>query len=304
MKIIAAVDASKGSELVVQTLAGMSLAKDSEVKLLMVIKSDESEDNARQKLDAYMQQVKSSAKCAVDTDLSKGDARSRIVEMAKQWASDLIVMGSRGHKGMDLILLGSVSQSVLMQAPCPVLIIKGREASEAVHGFKKVLIAADNSDYSQAALGWLKKMSWSADAQMKLITVLPPLSDSIADEHGARVSTMMLEQDELKSLAATQLQAMQKELADLVSPQNIFAEVAEGDPRELILLIASSWAADLIVMGSHGRTGLTKLLLGSVSQAVAQHADCSVAIVRGLLQKSKGFQQTGRFIKPAAKKKE
>ena len=58
--------------------------------------------------------------------------------------------------------------------------------------------------------------------------------------------------------------------------------VPVGDPRSVLLDLADSWKADLIVMGSHGRHGLDRLLLGSVSEAVAMHATCSVEVVRGM----------------------
>lgn len=303
MKIVAAVDTSKSSELVIQNLLGLNLAPDAEVKLVSVARTED-DAAARQLLDSAQKDLKQLLVCNVVTELAKGDPKNCIVDAAKHFAADLIIMGSRGHKGVDLILLGSVSQGVLMQAPCPVLIVKSGDLEESLRGgFKRVLIAADNSEYSQAALNWLRQMSWSSDTVFKLITVLPPLSDSFGDEQTSRVSTLMLEHDNFRGVADAELCIMQ-EFLEKGRSWKVIREVREGDPREVILNAARSWNADLIVMGSHGKTGLTKLLLGSVSQAVSLHAFCSVAIVRGLIQKSHGMQQTGRFVKPAAKKNE
>jgi nucleotide-binding universal stress UspA family protein len=103
-------------------------------------------------------------------------------------------------------------------------------------------------------------------------------------------------------LAKTELTKLSTDLAASVGAKNVTIEVGEGDPKDVILNIATAWSADLIVMGSHGRTGLDKLLLGSVSQAVALHAPCSVAIIRGIIAKGKSQQrQTGMFSMPKIK---
>ena len=95
---------------------------------------------------------------------------------------------------------------------------------------------------------------------------------------------------------------MAQELAAKVGADRVSIEVGEGDPREAILNIAATSSSDLIVMGSHGRTGLTKIFMGSVSQAVSVHAPCAVAIVRGIVPKGKTtMQQTGMFALPGKK---
>ena len=301
MKILAAVDSSQNSELAVQSLLGMNLSPDTEVKLLMVAKSDESVGaaDAKQVLQKLTTELGQSLACRVSSELLDGDAKSRIIDAAKQFAADLILLGTRGRKGVDLMLLGSVSQGVLMQSPCPVLIVKTGDTSETVQkGFKRVLVAADNSEYALAALNWLKKFNWSKDTTFKLMTVIPPFAESFESDQASQMSTVMVEHDRMKDLAVTELGIMSDLLEAHVGGAGITSEVGEGDPREVILNMASKWDADLIVMGSHGRTGLTKLLLGSVSQAVAVHSECAVAIVRGIVQKGKMMQQTGRFKKP------
>lgn len=72
----------------------------------------------------------------------------------------------------------------------------------------------------------------------------------------------------------------EKLLAELFGAENVTGEVTEGYIKERILDDAKQWQADLIVVGSHGRRGFTKFLLGSVSEAIASHATCSVEIVR------------------------
>ena len=314
MKIIVAVDGTRNSEAAVDCLIGMNLAPDTHIKLLTVLKADETGirlteaeagahnllTGAKKALDEMILELQRLIEgCVFSAEVVQGEPKSKIVEIAKKWNSDLIVMGSRGHKGMDLILLGSVSQGILMQAPCPVLIVKADESVKIEsfrNGFKRIMFTADNSVYSKAAFEWLKKLRF-ANVEFRLITVIPPVTDSISGEEQARsVSDLLSKHDELRARADMELQILANELDDSFPGSSIVTEVAEGDPREMILNSAETWSADLIVMGSHGRSGLTKLLLGSVSQAVAVHSHCAVAVVRGIAQKGRDeMKLTGRF---------
>ncbi len=330
MKIIAAIDGSDSSHVALNRLIGMNLPPDTEIKLLTVLKTEESANPlaSKQKGAEETVQLKEEAEtCLLEMikelqakkeavkfskEVLVGDAKGKIVEKARIWAADLVIMGSRGRKGMGLIFLGSVSQGVIMQASCPVIVVKDQEAQieqenqgeterEGIssEGFKRILFTADNSAYSQAAFNWLRKMCWAKDVKFKIITVVPPLAELLMNEHSAIGSSdTVKEHDSLIAVADMELQILANELNDSFPKAEIITKVGEGDPREVILQMAQAWSADLIVMGSHGRTGLTRLLLGSVSQAVAVHSECSVAIIRGLVTKKQAeMQQTGVFTK-------
>ncbi|MBX9689365.1 MAG: universal stress protein [Candidatus Obscuribacterales bacterium] len=324
MKIVAAIDGTKHSRIACDAILGVKWPEDTEIKLLTVLKADETvmpfaainaaarsnkaademlhaADSGLKQMETELQQLSG---CHVYHEVAQGDAKSAIVETAKSWNADLIVMGSRGNKGMELFLLGSVSQGVLMQSPCPVIIVKSNSDTEKSlqKGFKKILLAVDNSPYSQAAMGWIKSMRWDENSQFKIMTVVAPLSEAFVDEQNAsRSSALMIEHDAIIDLAKSDLQVQSNDLSNKVGTGKVTFDVGEGDPREVILQKAESWGADLIVMGSHGRTGLSKLLMGSVSQAVAVHSPCSVAIVRGLVPKGQNMpmQATGRFKLPS-----
>lgn len=298
MKILAAVDSTKHSENALKCLKGLNLGTGSEVKLVMVRRGDERKDEKETQLKAIIDHLKKDLTCILSYETLEGDPKNKILEAVKSFGAEMVLLGTRGHKGVELILLGSVSQGVLMQSPCPVLIVKADDDEDAsASGFKRILLAADNSDYSQAALNWLKKFKWDTDTAFKVITVIPPLIESFEDEHTTRMSDIMSQQQRLRDAAKIELGVMAQNL-EAYTRTDVIIEITEGDPREEILHQASLWNADLIVMGSHGRSGLTKLLLGSVSQAVALHSECAVAVIRGVIPKSKAMQQTGRFNKP------
>ena len=87
-------------------------------------------------------------------------------------------------------------------------------------------------------------------------------------------------QKELVEAAKTLVNQKVKKLTEAFGRQFVLAEVREGYVTDTILEAAKEWPADLIVVGSHGRTGITRLLLGSVSEAVVSQAPCSVEIVK------------------------
>ncbi len=331
MKILAAVDGSTQSEAALDALGSFNWGGGTEIVLFTVLKGAESglpfgrkgpdqtpsvdaTASASQTLQNMAAQLQRKLPgCRVTFEIAHGDAKTEILNGAKANAADMILMGSRGHRGMELMLLGSVSQAVLMQGQCPVVIVKS-ETSEApnsapdlAHGFKNVLITVDNSPYSKAALAWAKTLNWPSDTRFKLITVVTALTDSFTSEESAvRAGSLTREHDSLHAIARSELDEMAAELNEIVGPGRLTTQVGEGDPREVILHTAAAWGADLIVMGSHGRTGLTKLFLGSVSHAVAVHGYCSVAIVKGIVPKGQSVRQqtTGMFKLPDMKEVE
>ena len=313
MKILAAIDGSSYSQTALDALSSIHWPVDTEIKLLTVTKPGSNSANAANK---NSDEGKSSAKsidkiitdlqqampvCKISSETVQGDAKTKILEYSRKWAANLVIMGTRGSKGFDLMLQGSVSQGVLTQAPCPVVIVKSDPDEPPRHEkFMKVLVATDNSPYGEAALNWLNSLDWQADTHFRLVTVISALTDLLGEvatpDMAERVAT---EHTQMKKAATTELQNLEKKLASKVGTQRVSSEIGEGDPKGLIVQMATDWNADLIVMGSHGRTGLKKLFLGSVSQSVAINAGCSVAIVRGIVPQGRyDNKETGKFQMP------
>lgn len=312
MKIIVAVDGTEQSERAITALSGLKWDTGTEIKLVTVLKSDQyglpfvskkehlapellaAANNALK--DMVIELEKMLPGCSITFEVAQGDARAKITEAAKSWGANAIFMGSRGIKGIDAMFLGSVSEGVMLRSPCPVVIVKA-DAKKDAGSFKKILVAVDNSAFSAAAIKWMKSIHWSKEAQFKLITVVAPLIEAIESlQDAAAVADINLRHDKTLEDAKNELQVNATVLSGQIAAESITTQVAEGDPRDVILGAAENMKADLIIMGSHGRTGLDKLLIGSVSQAVAVQAECSVAIVRGLVPKGKdNMQMSGRF---------
>jgi len=304
MKIIVAIDGSPSSEAAVSAVVNLRWEKGTEIKLVMVIDSfDDLQYQAMHKvaqsaLDGIAQQLRKNLnECTVTYEIGQGEAKSQILSIAALWPANLIVMGCRSKKGVGAMLLGSVSQAVLMESGCPVLIAKSEASKSSAAAFKNILLTVDNSPYSRAALGWLESITWAEGALFRLLTIVQPLAESFDSVGSLSTSSSLTRQyDQTAICAKAELGKLATQLSTVVGEGKVSTEIRDGDPKEIILNVAAAWSADLIVLGSHGRTGFDRLLLGSVSQAVALHAPCSVAIVRGLERKGQGRkEQTGRF---------
>jgi nucleotide-binding universal stress UspA family protein len=142
----------------------------------------------------------------------------------------------------------------------------------------KLLIAIDGSEFSQTALSSVIARPWNAGTEVKVLHVVEPPSLLIGREMGAydpefeMVWKALREQaKDLVEKAATKLSAAGFQVA---------TELVEGDPKSQILDASKEWHADMIVLGSHGWSGLNRFLMGSVSEGVVRHAHCSVEIIR------------------------
>lgn len=143
----------------------------------------------------------------------------------------------------------------------------------------KVLLAIDGSSYSTAAVELVATRPWPPDTIVRVLTAVEPIIQP-PDLWNSMVGVEALElaREELTS----QADQLVKNVAEKLRKTGLMVEteVSNGDPRSIIVDQAEEWSADLVVVGSHGYTGLKRLLLGSVAQSVVSHAPCSVEVIR------------------------
>lgn len=145
----------------------------------------------------------------------------------------------------------------------------------------KILLAIDGSSFSDAAVKELATRPWPAGSEVRIISVVePPLLPTVETWVPPDDYIEALEragQDQGRSIVGKAADRITNGQRDKL---RVATEIVNGHPKHAIIDAAEAWEADLIVVGSHGYRGLTRLWLGSVSQAVASHAKCSVEIVR------------------------
>jgi nucleotide-binding universal stress UspA family protein len=145
----------------------------------------------------------------------------------------------------------------------------------------KILLATDGSPCSEVAVAEVASRPWPADTQVRVVSVVEPPAPLVAEpymgmtgyfEEAERV--MKQQSREAVERAAAQLRG------GAAGGLQVSTEVLTGSAKRTIVEESEAWGADLIVVGSHGYKSWERMLLGSVSQAVAAHARCSVEIVR------------------------
>jgi nucleotide-binding universal stress UspA family protein len=149
----------------------------------------------------------------------------------------------------------------------------------------KILLSTDDSDYSVQALKSVANRPWPDGTVIKVLSVeeLIVLDGQIAGFPLSSVYPQSLLEElttQARDRASSAVKAARESLQH--TGMKVLDDQAKqlGEPRAVILDTAKTWGADLIVLGSHGRRGIDRFLLGSVSEAVAIHAHCSVEVIR------------------------
>jgi len=205
--------------------------------------------------------------------VARGDARHLIPFFARKWSSNLIFV--RAHVRKDYVhwMLGSVARAVVTGAPCTVQIVRDpqEDRTHTLHSGRRVLLATDGSETSAAAAQALAERPWPEGSKFRVVSVEEPWAIKSSRVRYEEQAQEAVNREE-KVLATVGLK--------------VCGAVLSGSVKEVILEEAREWNADLIVVGSHGRQGFKRFLLGSVSEAVAMNAHCSVVVVRASSQRS------------------
>lgn len=220
------------------------------------------------------------------TDVLVGFPRKAVVQYAKEWGADFVMVGSHGQGALSRFLLGSVAQAVLRTAPCSVEVVRPRMNESRSRQGMKILFGTDGSDGASLAAKSVANRPWPAGSQVKIISavqLLVPGNELMMSSSSAVYPTSLLEEmwSEVRSSAREAVVEAQKTL-EAAGIKILAGETTpDGDPRIVLLAQAKESDADLIVLGSYGRRGMDRILMGSVSESVALHVHCSVEVIRG-----------------------
>ena len=142
----------------------------------------------------------------------------------------------------------------------------------------KILLAVDDSRFSDAAAKAVIAQGHPKDTEVRVLHVVEPPSLLVAREMGGYDAAI----EEVWEKESKHAKAFVEKTAEKLRSHNmkVTTSVQNGDPKSMIIDASKEWGADLIVLGSHGRSGLDRFLMGSVSEAIVRHAHCSVEIVR------------------------
>jgi nucleotide-binding universal stress UspA family protein len=299
-KILVATDGSEEAELAATTAANLAQKTGSELHVVHVFgitpvgppvypeatdlqgealeaQAQEriSEQRAREVLEAEVGKVRSAGGTVAEGHLIEGRIAPEIVALAEEIGAGLIVMGSRGHGGIRRALMGSVSDSVMRHAHCPVLVVR----SEPVSFPTKILLATDGSKDAELATATAADLARSTGSELHVVSVFPgsayvhPYYEDRFPEAAERLRREARE--ERQEMLDEQVERIRKAGGDVAQ-----THIRTGEAAEEIVALAEEMGAGLVVVGSHGLGGIRRALIGSVSAAVVPHAHCPVMVVR------------------------
>ena len=287
MKILVAIDGSTQSSDAIQALAHFGPAENITLvhalhlpdldhpmitpklrdELLKEVEEQHRQEGERLLSDAKKKLPKNVSQ--VDIILQVGSPSHVILETAQSAHPDLIMMGARGLGPIKEQLLGSVSHRVLLHAPCSVFILKGPLAP-----VRHILIPVEGQDDADSLLAFLRLMTFARPVRITIMTVWPqpqlPWPITIG------------ESDLLEERALEHAQDRVERIAEQLDKTEFKTDtvIGLGDPAYAILEQAKAMKVDLIMVGSHSRTGISRFLLGSVSHTLVHQSACPVMVIR------------------------
>lgn len=212
------------------------------------------------------QQMADKAGKAVKTACVIGVPHEGIVDFAESENCDLIVMGSKGHGFLERVLLGSVTRRVIGFTRRDVLVVPPR----ADLRWKKIMLATDGSENSQPAGNRALELAQAYGADLEVLSILEAPGKLSGSSDGVLEELQQRKRELLAEIGA------QAEALGIKTS----CSLSQGYPARTIVAKARESGSQLIVMGSHGRTGLTRLLMGSVTERVIGLAPCPVLVVK------------------------
>ncbi len=232
---------------------------------------------------AVSEASRSGAPAVVEALVTSRSAPAGVLDYARAQDADLIVMGTRGQSGLSRLVMGSVAEAVVRCAPCPVYTVRRTSASEEKDALepasppgesrpaiRRILAPVDFSASSQLSAVYARELAALYDAHVDLLYVTSQPDFAMgpaADVEPTGLSRRAREQKRLEALKAEA--GLQADV-----------HVAYSYPQGGILDFARSHGTDLIVIPTHGRTGLKRFLMGSVAEGVIRQAPCPVFTVK------------------------
>ncbi len=210
----------------------------------------------------------------VEAFVELGSGYAEILVRAESWKADLVVAASHGRTGLARVLLGSVATQLVRHAHCPVLIAR----ASAERGI--VLAATDLSDASLPAVKAAAAEATRRGATLLVLHVLDLVGPSAFISLGSPfgMASTSPSEETIRAVHSAARVTLESALAGLGASGEI--EVADGEAAATILRVADERRAELVVVGTRGRSGLARVALGSVAERVVQLAACSVLAVR------------------------
>jgi nucleotide-binding universal stress UspA family protein len=293
MRVLLAIDGSLSSDRARDLVASLTLPAGSRVRVVGVVEhgsevfglpwmpgvSNDSGTVRPVATDRFVEELEVAEReiarrnIVVDHVLLRGHAARAIVDEAREFGAEVVVVGSRGHGSFSTTVLGSTSAEVVDHAPCPVLVVRRPRIDS-------ILLAEDGSVGADAAAKVVDAMPILANIPVTVVSVAevgipfagatPGTYEQVMEPYSEPVESSHKQCGELAGRRSEWLSR---------DGRPVDCEVRDGDPAAELVTTATARGTDLVVVGTRGHTGLTRMILGSVARNVLIHAPCSVLVV-------------------------
>jgi nucleotide-binding universal stress UspA family protein len=232
-----------------------------------------SEQRAREMLEAEVEKVRSAGYTVAGEHLIEERIAPGIIGLAEEIGAGLIVIGSRGRGGIRRALMGSVSDTVVRHAHCPVMVVREDEhGGDDLPG--RILLAVDGSEEASAAARTAVELAERTDSELHMVHV-GEVRPVVHPERRGYLARYEVIQEEAQNLLKEQVEEVESAGGTISR-----AHLRMGRPDEEIVVLGEEIGASLIVTGSRGLGGMRRALMGSASDSIVRHAHCPVLVVR------------------------
>ena len=200
-----------------------------------------------------------------------------ILQYIEEHQIDLVVMGTHGRRGPARLFLGSVAEEVVRHASCPVLTLRNQESPQPIDAVEQILIPVDFSPYSKEALSYAKELAALYGAGLQVLHAIEEPAYPYFYTPGSTLSPMG-QLEELREKAEAAIDEIVEDAPGPEVPAERF--VATGRPASEIARFAEENGSDMVVIATHGLTGLERLLVGSTAEQIVRLAPCPVFTVK------------------------
>jgi nucleotide-binding universal stress UspA family protein len=243
--------------------------------------------------EAYLSRIAQTlgAQVTVKTNVAYGRAEPELLEIIRQSAADAVVMATHGRTGLSHLLYGSVAEALLAESPVPVLLVQATTGQPPLVPFDpntgRVVVPLDGSTFAETAIEAATHLVGPGGA-LVLVCVVEPPEDVERQETGRAIAYLDQQEEAATREAREYLSALSSQLKLRHPWIEVSQDVRLGNAVDGIRMAAADANAHIIVMATHGRTGITRARLGSVAGSVLRTGPLPVLLVGPVLQLTPG----------------
>ena len=227
------------------------------------------EAEARRAVETVVESARPHLDAEPTTAVEWGRPFRSVTEYAVRHGIDLIVMGTHGRSGLERFVLGSVAEKVLRTASVPVLVVPPAATDEIGAGYQELLVPTDGSEAAEVAVDWGLTFADIDDGRLHAL-----YSVDTGRFAGGELAEVY---DSLEATGRAALDTIRERATEV--GVDVTATIGTGPAARVIRSYSEDHAVDLIVMGTHGRSGVERYLIGSVTESVVRHAEAPVCCV-------------------------